>query len=139
MGALWNAIPGSELVKSLVALAAFLAAGGRMYAKQIRPLMQAILRIDRSVPVLLGIADEFSPNGGKSLHDRLVRTDEATAAIASKLADVVDVTENIESTLEAQDRMVIRLLVAVAHVGQKVGVDVLVDLPAHIEETNKEL
>lgn len=151
MAELWHAIP--DVAKAVVTLVLLLAAAGRIYRKRIVPAADALVRVDKAVPVLMKIAEEFKPNGGGSLHDRIVRVEESLAAItdrlvdkdsvvaiADQLADMRDVVDNTESTIEGQERMTIRLLVAMADGFRQLGLpNVINNLPSHVEETTKEL
>lgn len=128
----WHIATTNGTFRNFVTLVLFIGMVVTAYQRRIRPVVKAIVRIDSAVPVLLGIADEFKPNGGGSLHDRLVR-------IEGQLADAKDVIENTESTIESQERMTIRLLVAMADGFRALGQDVIVNLPEHAEERTKEL
>lgn len=128
---LWHDIP--NIAKAAVALLVLAATIARVYRKRIVPAADALVRVDKAVPVLMGIAEQFTPNGGSSLHDRIVRIEQA-------LAGVMEVVENTESTIEGQERMTIRLLVAMADGFRRLGLpDVIANLPSHVEETDKEL
>lgn len=54
---------------------------GIVWKKFIKPLT----RIDNAMPTLLGIADEFTPNGGNSLRDRINKLQDHAEGIDAKL------------------------------------------------------
>ena len=121
---IWDLINSYGVLRNFVAIVTVFVVIWRTYRKRIKPLILALFAVEEAVPVLMSIAREFKPNGGNSLHDRLVRIEE-------QLATAADVIENTESTVEAQERMVIRLLVAMADGFRRLGHEVIVDLPAH--------
>ena len=131
MSEAWGLLVENGALRNFVALVVFLALVARTYARRIKPFMEAILKVDAAVPVLMSIATEFRPNGGASLHDRLVRIEANVDGTRSELADMRDTLENTESTVEAQDHMTIRLLVAMADGFRKLGHEIVVDLPPH--------
>lgn len=135
MGDLWDAVPGGEVLKVAVGICVAIGLVWRFYRRKVLPAAEAIVRIDRAVPVLMSIATEFSPNSGTSLHDRIVRADTATAEIADRIAGLQDIVENVESTIESQERLTIRLIVAMANLAQRIGYpEIIADLPSHLEE-----
>ena len=107
---------------NVVIVVVFLLGLGRVWAKNVRPIIRAVVRIDEAVPVLLDIAAEFKPNSGSTLHDRLVR-------IEDKIQTNTDITENIESQVDAQERMTIRVLIATAAGFKALGHDIALQLP----------
>jgi len=54
-------------IAAIFTLVGSLAAGARVFWR----IMVALVRIADAMPTLLDIAQQFKPNGGKSLHDRL--------------------------------------------------------------------
>ena len=130
---LWEAATTNGTFRNFVTLVMFVVVVVTTYQRRIRPVVKAIVRIDAAVPVLLAIADEFKPNSGSTLHDRLVR-------IEARLDETAEVVESTESTIEAQERMTIRLLVAMADGFRALGhPDVVGNLPSHVDERAKEL
>ncbi|MFQ5524571.1 MAG: hypothetical protein ACE5F5_13525 [Acidimicrobiia bacterium] len=61
----------SEIAAILGGFAGLVASAGLLWQKVIRPGARIIYLAEESLPVLLDIAQEFKPNNGKSLVDRM--------------------------------------------------------------------
>ena len=57
----------------ILAAAVTVLGGAISFLRLLWRALRAIVRMSDAMPTLLSIADEFKPNGGKSLHDRLER------------------------------------------------------------------
>jgi hypothetical protein len=73
----------------LVWIAAGVGATGVLWRQVVRPMARAITNTEKMVPVLFDIAQEFQPNDGRTLHDRIVKIErevtEACALIAKHM------------------------------------------------------
>lgn len=66
-------------------------------------VMRVVFRVDAALPTLLGIADEFKPNGGNSLKDHLARLN---GTVTELTAVVNDHTAMDEKRFNALDDLV---------------------------------
>lgn len=66
----------------ILAIAGLIAAGG-----VILRFARRLYRIDAALTVLLPIADEFKPNAGRSLFDRLKSIDDCLARLDKRMTD----------------------------------------------------
>lgn len=123
MDALWNVIADHPALQAFLSAVLVASVVARLWRKQVRPMLRAIVRMDDAIPVLLGIADQFRPNAGHSLHDRLTR-------IEGQVSSCVEVVESIESQVDAQERMQMRTFVAIAEGFRLLGHELAVQLPS---------
>lgn len=62
-------LTGIPVVDVLVIVAVGLTAVGVIWRQFLRPIIRAAQKVNETLPTLMTIAEEFTPNGGSSLHD----------------------------------------------------------------------
>ena len=97
--AIWSYLQSDAfhtLGETVISLGGILGALGWVWSKWLAPLWRAVVNAYRILmqfeelhPVIIGMAEQFSTNGGSSLRDCMNRVEETTATAASDAAEAV--------------------------------------------------
>ena len=95
---------GEPTVDWIIGGAALIVALGTIYRRAIRPVLRAANTVADATPTLLGMAEEFKPNGGASLRDVVNRiefkADSASAAARTAASAAVEAVEMAQRAVE---------------------------------------
>lgn len=81
------------ILAAAVTVAGGIAAGARLAWRA----MRAMVRVGDAVPTLLVIAEQFTPNGGNSLHDQITAIRKEQISVAAALMKTGSLSDRVEA------------------------------------------